>query len=102
MNNKIWHSLGHAGLVLFYIWIIAEIMTHFDKKGGGNPGILVPIAILSLLVLSVTVVGTLIFGRPVLIYLNGQKKEAIQFLGYTVLWMFLITAIVLAVSFRMS
>lgn len=47
-----------------------------------------PILMLSLLVFSVAVVGSLIFGRPILWYLDGKKREAVLLLAYTLAALF--------------
>jgi hypothetical protein len=56
----------------------------------------VPVAMLLLFVLSATVVGALVLGRPIYFYLNGQKSDAIKLLLYTVCWLFIFTLIVLS------
>ena len=57
---------------------------------------LVPFAILLLFVISATIVGTLVLGRPALLYLDGKKTEALKFFGYTVGWLIVFTIVVLA------
>ncbi len=52
-----------------------------------------PAALLLLFVLSATIVGALVLGRPIYIYLNGQKAEAIKLLAYTIGCLFIITII---------
>jgi ABC-type Fe3+-siderophore transport system permease subunit len=46
--------------------------------------ILVPIGFLMLFVLSAAVMGMLIFGAPVMLYIDGKKKEAVKLLAWTV------------------
>jgi len=82
---------------LVYIAGVASLMYNGEKLFGQGTNILQPIAILLLLVLSAAVMGLLIFGRPVILYLDGRKKDALKFLGYTVGSLFLITIIFLAV-----
>jgi hypothetical protein len=72
-------------------------MYNGEKLFGSQTNILQPIAILLLLVLSAAVMGLLIFGRPVILYLDGRKKDAFKFLGYTIGSLFLITIIFLAI-----
>ncbi len=54
-----------------------------QAKWGTHNTLLIPIVVLMLLVFSVAIVGWLIFGKPVLLYLDGKKKEAVALLGYT-------------------
>lgn len=53
-----------------------------------------PVAVLMLLVLSAAITGTLVLGRPLIMYLDGAKKEALKFFGYTVGWMFFLTVMI--------
>jgi len=48
-----------------------------------------------LFVLSATVVGSLVFGRPVYLYFEGKKKEAVALFLYTASFLALITFSVL-------
>ena len=97
-NNPLLLSFGHALLVLIYTSAVAWVMFHastlFGKADGKADTFLAPVAMLLLFVLSATIVGSLVIGRPVLMYLDGKKKEALQFLGYTIFWLFVLTIIV--------
>lgn len=46
--------------------------------------VLIPMAMILLLVVSASVTGSLVIGRPVLWYLDGKKKEAVSLLITTV------------------
>ena len=71
-------------MVLVYVIFVVGAMTYFDKyMEHSSPEFLLPIVVLMLLVLSAAVVGTLIFARPVMIYLDGGKKEGLKLLTYT-------------------
>jgi len=52
---------------------------------------------LLLFVLSATIVGLLVLGRPVWLYFNSQKQEALKMFFYTLSWLALFT--ILVVSF---
>jgi len=81
-----------------YIIIISLFMSNGEKIfGGGDDNILIPIAILLLLVLSVSVMGLLIFGKSILMYLEGEKKDAIKLTIYTITSLFVITAVYLGI-----
>lgn len=54
-----------------------------------------PVAILLLLIISATITGFLVLGRPALLYFKGLKAEAIKLLVYTVISLFIITLIIL-------
>ncbi len=91
------YALIHSAGVLLYTIAVSQIMI----RGGrwfGSLEFLAPVAVLMLLVLSVAVVGTLIFGKPILLYLDGKKKEGVTLLSLTLLDMFLLTALVLLIG----
>src|ERR1700722_17441362 len=61
--------------------------------------IFAPMAVLSLLVLSVVFMADVFFFQPVFLYLEGQKREAVQFFTKTLVTFALITAIVVLIAF---
>ncbi|MFA4937084.1 MAG: hypothetical protein WC575_02215 [Patescibacteria group bacterium] len=54
-----------------------------------------PVAFLLLFVVSATIVGLLVLGKPVTLFLEGFKKEAVRLLFYTVICLIVITALAL-------
>ena len=98
-NKTILHSLGHAVLVLAYVSSVALLIFNGEKFFGQFKNFTGPVLILLLFVLSATVVGTLVLGRPALLYLNGQKTEALKFFGWTVGWIFIIILIIFTLHF---
>lgn len=62
----------------------------FENFWGG------PVIFLMLFVLSAAIVGALVLGRPILLYLDGAKSEALKFFGYTLGWLFVILVIFVA------
>ena len=96
-NKTLVHSLGHAVLVAAYVAAVASIMNHGSAWFGQKDTAWTPVAVLMLFVLSAAVTGSLVLGRPVLMYLDGRKKEALEFFGYTVGWMFVLTVIVFVI-----
>lgn len=97
----VFHSFGHAVLVALYISGVSWVLFNGEKLLGHTRTFLVPFTMLLLFVLSATIVSTLVLGRPVLLYVNGSKREALQFFGCTVAWIFLVMLIALA-FLRMS
>ena len=63
---------------------------------------LMPIAMLSLLVLSVSVMGYLFFFEPFKLYFDGKREEALNFFLKTVGVFAVITAFILALLFALS
>ncbi len=80
------HSLG----VVAYISFVSFLMFNAEQLFGGEPDtVLAPVAFLLLFTLSAAVVGLLVFGRPIMLYLDGKKKEAMHFAGATVGFLFI-------------
>ena len=101
-NDKaVWYSLGHAVLVFIYTSGVAWLLFNAQSIFGQVHNFFGPLAMLMLFVLSAAIVGSLVLGRPAWLYFDGQKKEALQFLGYTILWLFILTVIVFTVLIAM-
>ena len=92
MNKKFFrYSFVHSAGVLVYVFLVALLMNYGEQIFGSMNNLTGPIAFLLLFVLSALIVGMLVLGKPVILYLDGKKKEAIQLLLYTVFWIFVIT-----------
>ncbi|OGH94664.1 MAG: hypothetical protein A2538_04525 [Candidatus Magasanikbacteria bacterium RIFOXYD2_FULL_41_14] len=78
-----WRGALHALLASLYILGVATLMTNGEKLLGNMPMPVGPFAMLSLLVISTAVMGVLFFGRPVMLFLENKKSEALWFLGFT-------------------
>jgi len=105
MSNLTIKGLLSALGVFVYVLLVALIITSGEQLFGGEENFLLPVSMLLLLVLSVAVVGVLIFGKPVFMYLDGQKKEAWTMLLYTIGWLAVLVVVVLvllATVFRSS
>ena len=86
--------INSLGTATYIVLIVSLIFFLGNKFSGGDETIFAPIAMLMLLVFSVALVGSLIFGRPIIWYLNGKKKDAALLLAYTLGIFFAITLIV--------
>ena len=96
MKNKniIRYALIDALGTAIYVILIASFM-YMGGQGvfGNNPSVLIPIAMLMLFVFSAAFTGSLMFGRPVMWYFDGKKKEALSLLFYT-MGIFLVLTII--------
>jgi hypothetical protein len=102
--NKIFKTafLNAIGTTL-YIGAVGSFMYYGSMiKIGKKANFLAPIAMLLLFVFSAALTGSLIFGKPALLYVDGKKKEALTMLSYTLLIFFAITflTIVLLIFFK--
>lgn len=78
-------GLVNAALAFGYIAVVATMM--YNARwifGDGEDSVLAPIGFLLLFVVSAAVMAMLIFGKPVMLYVDGKKREGVMLLGYTV------------------
>lgn len=75
--------LNAAGAAL-YIVLIVNIMHLFERFAQPKDTIWAPMTMLSLFVLSAAVMGFLFVYKPLTLYIDGQKQEAVLFFGKTV------------------
>lgn len=78
-----------------YISLVALLMFGIQKLFGAkpDPAVIAPIAFLLLFVISAAISGALILGRPVMLYLDGKKKDALLLFGFILLWLILFLVI---------
>lgn len=90
------HALGTAA----YIAAISWFFFNGERWLGNKPdNFFMPMFMLLLLVVSATITGGLVLGKPLLMYLDGEKKPAIKMLLATVAWLLVLVAIVALVLF---
>ena len=83
-------SFATTAYILIIVLFIFSLQNSFSEK---KDIVIVPIAMLLLFVCSAAITGFLIFGKPVMLYLDGKKKEAVSLLGYTIGILLLITLV---------
>jgi hypothetical protein len=74
-----------------YVSLLASVMFFTSGITPVGYSFLVPPIMLLLFVFSAGLTGSLVFGRPVLWYLEGKKKEAVYLLAYTLAGVLIIT-----------
>ncbi len=82
---------------LYIILIVSLIYLGGQSFFGEEETILIPIAMLMLFVFSAAFTGSLIFGKPIMWYLDGKKREALSLLMIT-LGIFLTIPIIILLS----
>jgi len=98
MNKLIQRSLLNALGTLAYVSTLVTLVLNGEKMFGTvNPSI-APIMFLTVFVLSAAVTGGLVLGKPVMLFLNNQKNEAIRLFIYTLCWLALAVVILLIIS----
>jgi hypothetical protein len=71
-RNPFYNAVLAAG----YITLVASIMYFGPRLASGVDSVMVPIAMLSLFVLSAATMGYLFFFEPAQLYLAGERREA--------------------------
>ena len=88
------YALLNALVAAAYVMLVALFMTNIETIVGPETGILGPTAFLLTFVISAAVMGVVVFGRPVVWYLNDRKREAIDLIIYTIFFLIVIALIV--------
>ena len=92
MKNKlVFYALIHSLGVLVYIALIATLLFNGQNIFGKEDNFLMPVAMLLLLVISAAITGALVLGKPILMYLDNQKADALKLFLYTISWLAVIT-----------
>ncbi len=95
MSNKLLvNSFFNALGTVLYIALVAWLMTYGNKIFGPGPQVLTGVGILLLFVLSALITGLLVLGKPIYLYLEGQKKEGVKLLLCTALWLIIFTTVI--------
>ncbi|MEK7615085.1 MAG: hypothetical protein AAB431_01720 [Patescibacteria group bacterium] len=94
-------SLSFAALAVLYVALVATVMTNAQKLFSDiDKSVFAPIVFLLMLVVSVATMGLLIFGKPVMLYIDGKRREAVMMVICTVASLAFFT-ILLVVTFAL-
>ena len=98
IKNGLLLALGTTAYVVGVAWF----MTNAEKGFGNGKTIWAPIAFLLLFVLSAAVTGGLVLGRPVMLFLDGKKKDAVKQFALTLGWLLAIFIVVFFTAMTMK
>jgi len=88
MKNKLLlTSLKNTSLAALYILAVSQLMQNGSKLFGEKDSALTPFVVLLLFCLSAAVVGGLVFGKTVFLFLEGKKEEGVKSAIYSVGWL---------------
>ncbi len=100
MNNTIIkRAVINALSTTGYVVLIGSFFYFGPRIFAKSDSFLAPIAMLLLLVISAAVTGSLVFGLPVLWYLDGKKSEAVSLLIATLVALMIVTILVFILLF---
>jgi hypothetical protein len=95
-KNPLINALSASG----YIILVVSVISFISKSQMDKPDtFLAPILFLSLLTLSVTVMGYLFFYQPLLLFISGKKKESLNLFVKTVGIFAVITVLLVGLLF---
>jgi hypothetical protein len=86
-----------AGVYIVFIVLLITYGPIFVREKPDT--IFAPMAVLSLLVLSVVFMGYVFFFQPASMYLEGKKREAVELFTKTLVTFALITLVVVLIAF---
>lgn len=75
-------------LAAIYIVLVGLFMHYANNIFGTQDPLLGIVAVLILFSLSALIVGGLLIGKPIMLYLDNKKKEATNMLIANALWLF--------------
>ncbi len=78
-----------------YVALISVLLTNSRQLFGQVNSVISGIAFLLTFVFSAALMGIVIFGKPILWYLDGFKKEAVKLVLYSMGFLFVILVLVL-------
>jgi hypothetical protein len=81
------HSFLNALATTVYVLLLSMIMSRLENVVDrvGEP--FAPMVFLLLFILSAAVTGSLVVGRPIMMYMAGEKADAIRLFVYTLGWL---------------
>lgn len=92
-------TFRNSALVAVYIFGVSQIMVNGQTLFGKEDNAFTPFGILLLFSLSAAVVGSLVFGLSVILFLDGKKKESVLAAFYTIGWLGVFTLLALTTLF---
>lgn len=84
-NEIMQKSILAAVGVEVYIFLIATIMNNGEKIFGKQDTVVLIVIMLMIFTLSAAVVGGLIVAKPIFLYIDGKKKEAVSLFISTII-----------------
>jgi len=87
--------LDSLGTVVYIIAVTTFLNNAQRIFGDEENKFFIPIIMMLLFVLSALITGSLVLGKPIILYLDGQKKEGIKLLFYTAISLAVILVLVI-------
>jgi len=92
--NLYWQGLINAALAGGYVSLVALFISFAPKVFGEQDGGILGFSVfLMTFVISAAIMGTLVLGKPAMLYMDGHKKDALKLFGITLGWMFIFVVV---------
>ncbi|HWB33902.1 MAG TPA: hypothetical protein VG753_01080 [Candidatus Paceibacterota bacterium] len=95
-TKPLYNAVLAAGYIVGLVYFIFTFVAQPNTPDSQTPFLLIPIAMLSLLVLSAAVMGYLFLYEPLMLYFDNKKQEAVQFFLQTTGIFAVFTCVILA------
>jgi hypothetical protein len=95
-------TLRNTAGAAIYIFLVSQIMQNGERLFGKTDNMFTPFAVLMLFTLSAAVVGGLVFGQAVYLFLDNKKKESVQAAIYSIGWLLVIALGVFVLMFLLK
>lgn len=92
-NDIARRAFVNAGTTAAYIAAVAWLMYNGEMLFGNKPSFAIPFMMLLLFVFSAAATGSLVLLKPILLYLDGQKENAVRLFLTTLAFLFLFFSI---------
>ncbi|MGV8142300.1 MAG: hypothetical protein ACP5NS_01545 [Candidatus Pacearchaeota archaeon] len=93
MHDILKKAFLNATLTATYVVLVVLFVFSLQNFQEEPDTIIIPMAMILLFVCSAAITGFLVFGKPIMWYIDGKKKEAISLLAHTLGMLFIITII---------
>lgn len=90
MKKEIKLGLIQAIGVTIYCGLVGSVMQNGSKLFGQKDNFMTPVFVLIMLSVSVLICGLLVIKKPYELFFDGKKKEAINVVVYTAVFLFFI------------
>jgi len=99
-NKNVLLRMGaiHAFGVFAYIAGVTFLMTAGEAVFGSQGSFWGPVAAMLLLVISAAVTGMLVFAKPAMMYVKGDKENALTLLFNTIIFLLIIFVLIILIA----
>lgn len=93
MNSIMKRAFLNAIATTAYVILVVLFLFSLQRFASKPETIIIPMSMILLFVCSAAITGFLVFGKPVMLYIDGKKKEAVSLLTHTIGILVIITIV---------